>query len=253
MLALKLTRVSKRCPWTSTLTISVEHSLVTSFKTNLIPFKTIFSRFNQFNTPAAFLRIESIGLTAFSEICHTWLSHFYITFIGKRSPMTMLLTIMKRQCIILSLIGQFSFARNSLYMARSLIFSAQHNKTTCNVRSFALPKTIRVILGKLQEIERTQRVVYFQLRAISYTLGVMYTVGFKESSETKVARRFFQVLHAVDNSSQTETARHQAGESKRPITERTPNFREMERPIYHFLIEMVREEDRWCQFLELNR
>ena len=60
-------------------------------------------------------------------------------------------------------------------MARSLIFFAQ---TTRNVRSFALPKTIRVILGKLQEIERTQRAVYFQLRAIFYTLGVMYKVGF---------------------------------------------------------------------------
>ena len=83
----------------------------------------------------------------------------------------------------------------------------------------------------------------------------MYKVGFKESSETKVARRFsrYYALHAVDNSSRTETARHHAGESKRPITERTPNFREMERPIYHFLIEMVREENRWCQFLELNR
>ena len=127
MLALKLTHVSKGGPWTSTVTISVEHSLVTSFKTNLIPFKIIFPRFNQFNTPAAFLCIESIGLTSFSEIFHTWLSHFYITFIGKRSPMTMLLTIMKRQCVILSLIGQFSFAHNSLYMARSVIFFAQHN------------------------------------------------------------------------------------------------------------------------------
>ena len=33
----------------------------------------------------------------------------------------------ERQYVILSLIGQFSFARNSLYMARSLIFFAQHN------------------------------------------------------------------------------------------------------------------------------
>ena len=122
-----------------------------------------------------------------------------------------------------------------------------------SVRSFALPKTIRVILGKLQEIERTQRAVYFQLRAVFYTLGVMYKVGFKDSSETKVVRRFFRYYMQFDNSSRTETARHHAGESKRPITERTPNFREMERPIYHFLIEMVREENRWCQFLELNR
>ena len=43
-----------------------------------------------------------------------------------------------------------------------------------------------------------------------------------------------------------------AGESKRPITERTSNFREMERQIHRFLIEMVYEEIR-CQFLELNR
>ena len=42
-----------------------------------------------------------------------------------------------------------------------------------------------------------------------------------------------------------------AGESKRPITERTPNFREMERPIHHFLIGMVHGESR-CQFLELS-
>ena len=34
------------------------------------------------------------------------------------------------------------------------------------------------------------------------------------------------------------------GESKRPITERTSNLREIERPIYHFLIEMVHEESR---------
>ena len=98
--------------------------------------------------------------------------------------MTMFLIIMKRQYVILSLIGQFSFARNSLYMARKLIFFAQHNQTTRNVRSFALPKTIRVILGKLQEIERTQRAVYLKLRAIFYTLGVMHKVGFKERSET---------------------------------------------------------------------
>ena len=38
-----------------------------------------------------------------------------------------------------------------------------------------------------------------------------------------------------------ENRRH-AGGSKRPTTERTLNFREMERPIYHFLIEMVHEE-----------
>ena len=41
----------------------------------------------------------------------------------------------------------------------------------------------------------------------------MYKVGFKERGETKVARRF-SVLHAVNNSSRTETARHHAGERK---------------------------------------
>ena len=151
---------------------------------------------------------------------------FYISFIGKRSPMTMLLTIMKREYGILYLIGQFSFARNSLYMARSLIFFAQHNKTTRNVRSFALPKTIRVILGKLQEIERTQRAVYFQLRAIFYTLGVMYKVRFKESGETKVACRFFRYcmqlitlyelkLHDITLGNQNAQSR-----SERPILEK---------------------------------
>ena len=160
----------------------------------------------------------------FSEICHTWLSNFYITFIGKRSPMTMLLTIMKRQYIILSLIGQFSFARNSLYMARILIFLAQHN--TRNVRSFVLPKTIRVILSKLQEIERTQRAVHFQLRAIFYTLGVMYKVGFKESSETKVARRFFRyymqliTLHELKLHDITLGNQNAQSRSERPILEK---------------------------------
>ena len=81
--------------------------------------------------------------------------------------------------VILSLVGQFSFARNPLYMARSLIFFAQ---TTRNVRSFALPKTIRVILGKLLKIERTQRAVYFQLRAIFYTLGQCHITNANQPS-----------------------------------------------------------------------
>ena len=42
-----------------------------------------------------------------------------------------------------------------------------------------------------------------------------------------------------------------AGESKRPIAERTPNSWETERPIYNILIEMAQEAGRYpC--LELN-
>ena len=42
-----------------------------------------------------------------------------------------------------------------------------------------------------------------------------------------------------------------AGESKRPIAERTPNSWETERPIDNILIEMAQEAGR-CPCLELN-